>query len=91
MVDPINRKLSSKPVEQDYLLDFINKELVPVVERLRLSQSALLGLLKSGDGSPEGAVEGVVGALYQRTDGAPGTLVYSKQTGTGNTGWVAVL
>ncbi len=91
MVDPINRKLSTKPVDQDYLLEFVNKELVPVVERLRLALSAILALSKSGEGSPEGVVEAGVGALYQRTDGTPGTLVYSKQTGSDATGWVAVL
>jgi len=91
MVDPINRKLSTRPVDQEYLLEFVNKELVPVVERLRLALSAILALSKSGEGSPEGVVTAGVGSLYQRTDGAPGTLVYSKQTGDGNTGWVAVL
>lgn len=91
MVDPINRKLSSKPVEKDYLLDFVNKELVPVVERLRLAQSSMFSLLKSGEGDPEGVVEASVGALYQRTDGVAGSLVYSKQSGTGSTGWAAVL
>jgi hypothetical protein len=91
MVDPINRKLSSKAVEKDYLLDFVNKELVPLVERLRLTQSALLGLLKSGEGDPEGVVTADPATLYQRTDGAPGTFLYMKQTGSDSTGWVAVL
>ncbi len=91
MVDPINRKLSSKPVEKDYLLDFVNKELVPVVERLRLALAAQLLAWMSGEGSPEGVVSAPVATLYQRTDGAPGTQLYQKQTGTGDTGWVAVL
>lgn len=91
MADPINRKLSSKPVEKDYLLEFVNKELVPVVERLRLGFASLLGLIKSGEGSPEGVVTASPSAIYQRSDGAPGTFVYVKQTGTGSTGWVAVL
>jgi hypothetical protein len=91
MVDPINRKLSTKPVDQEYLVEFINKELVPVVERLRLALAAQILMWTSGEGSPEGIVEAPVAALYQRTDGAPGTLLYQKQTGIDATGWVAVL
>lgn len=40
-----------------------------------------------GAGSPEGAVYAGVGSAYLRTDSA--TTLYIKQTGTGNTGWVA--
>lgn len=91
MADPINRKLSSKPVEKDYLIEFVNKELVPVVERLRLALGSLLGLVKSGSGDPEGVVTASPSAIYQRSDGAPGTFIYIKQTGTDANGWVAVL
>lgn len=89
MVDPISRKLSSKAVDQDYLLEFVNKELTPVVERLRLALSALLGMVKSGEGSPEGVVEANVGSIYQRTDGGAGTSFYVKEAGSGSTGWAA--
>lgn len=89
MVDPINRKLSAKPVEKDYLLDFVNKELVPVVERLRLTLAALFDIQYSGEGSPEGVVTAEPGSIYQRTDGGAGTSLYVKESGTGNTGWVA--
>jgi len=30
-----------------------------------------------------------VGAVYHRTDGGTGTSFYVKESGTGNTGWVA--
>jgi len=30
-----------------------------------------------------------VGSMYSRTDGGPGTTLYVKEQGTGNTGWVA--
>lgn len=43
----------------------------------------------AGDGSPEGVVEAPVGALYQRWDGGAGTTLYVKESGSGNTGWVA--
>jgi len=91
MVDPINRKLSSRAVLKSDMEEFVNRELTPVVERIRIALSGMLGLLKSGEGDPEGVVTASVGALYQRTDGAPGNLVYSKQSGDGATGWVAVL
>lgn len=44
---------------------------------------------KSGAGSPEGVVLAPVGSLYSRTDGGAGTTLYVKESGTGNTGWVA--
>jgi hypothetical protein len=42
-----------------------------------------------GAGTPEGAVTAPVGSLFTRTDGGAGTTLYVKQSGTGNTGWVA--
>lgn len=45
--------------------------------------------IRSGSGSPEGAVTGSVGDLYLRTNGAAGTILYEKATGSGNTGWSA--
>lgn len=43
----------------------------------------------SGSGSPEGAKTAAIGSIYLRTDGAAGTSMYVKESGTGNTGWVA--
>lgn len=43
----------------------------------------------SGAGSPEGVYSGPVGSMWLRTDGGAGTVLYVKETGTGNTGWVA--
>jgi hypothetical protein len=42
-----------------------------------------------GSGSPEGAVSAPVGSIYMRSDGGAGTSFYVKESGTGNTGWVA--
>jgi len=44
----------------------------------------------SGTGSPEGVVTAPVGSEYKRIDGGVGTTMYSKETGSGNTGWVAI-
>lgn len=42
-----------------------------------------------GAGSPEGVVVANIGQLYTRTDGSTSTTLYIKESGTGNTGWVA--
>jgi hypothetical protein len=42
-----------------------------------------------GSGTPEGAITADVGSLYTRTDGGASTTLYVKESGTGNTGWVA--
>lgn len=44
---------------------------------------------RTGAGTPEGNITAVVGSLYTRTDGGAGTTFYVKESGTGNTGWVA--
>lgn len=44
---------------------------------------------REGSGSPEGVITAVVGSTYSRTDGGAGTSFYVKETGSGNTGWVA--
>lgn len=43
----------------------------------------------SGTGTPEGAVTAPVGSLFTRTDGGASTTLYVKESGAGNTGWVA--
>lgn len=46
-------------------------------------------LLIRGTGSPEGIVTATVGSIYTREDGGAGTTLYVKESGSGNTGWVA--
>ena len=43
----------------------------------------------TGTGSPEGVVTARIGSTYRRTDGGANTTWYVKESGTGNTGWVA--
>jgi hypothetical protein len=40
-------------------------------------------------GSPETVVTAPIGTQYRRTDGGAATSLYVKESGTGNTGWVA--
>lgn len=44
---------------------------------------------RAGNGSPEGSQSAVVGSLFLRLDGGASTTLYVKESGTGNTGWVA--
>lgn len=48
-----------------------------------------LCFISAGTGTPEGALGAPVGSLFLRTDGGAGTSLYVKQSGAGNTGWVA--
>jgi hypothetical protein len=61
-------------------------------EKFRITKAGLLTANnhKRGAGTPEGVVTGNVGDSYQRSDGAVGTTLYVKETGSGNTGWKAV-
>jgi hypothetical protein len=43
----------------------------------------------SSTGSPEGRIAAPVGSRFTARDGAAGTTLWIKETGTGNTGWVA--
>ena len=43
----------------------------------------------SSAGTPEGAVTAGVGSMYTDNTGGAGTTLYVKESGTGNTGWVA--
>lgn len=44
----------------------------------------------SGVGTPEASVAAGVGSLYMRTDGGADTSVYRKESGSADTGWVAI-
>lgn len=46
-------------------------------------------LWRCGAGTPEGAVTAPVGSLYTDTSGGANTTLYVKESGAGNTGWVA--
>lgn len=49
---------------------------------------ALVGVL-AGVGDPEGVLTAAVGTLFLRSDGGADTTLYVKESGVGNTGWVA--
>lgn len=45
--------------------------------------------ISTGTGTPESSVTAPVGSLYLRTDGGASTTLYVKESGAGDTGWVA--
>ena len=46
-------------------------------------------IISTGTGTPEGFLTANPGSTFHRTDGAANTSYYVKESGTGNTGWVA--
>jgi len=84
--------LSAQGADTDVPIRISSKGASPVVftntAGLRLVSATGVRWL-SGSGTPEGAVTAPVGSLYSRTDGGAGTSFYVKESGTGNTGWVA--
>ena len=46
-------------------------------------------LILTGTGSPESVIAAPVGSMWLRTDGGAGSTQYIKESGFGNTGWVA--
>jgi hypothetical protein len=45
---------------------------------------------QKGTGTPEGVVTAPIGSIFSRTDGTTNTALYRKESGVGNTGWIAV-
>lgn len=54
-----------------------------------IAPSNTAAIWRAGTGSPEGVVTAVVGSMFTRTDGGASTTLYIKESGSGNTGWVA--
>ena len=50
--------------------------------------AAVLSMLHTGTGSPEGVLTATVGHIYLRSDGGASTTLYVKESGSGNVGWV---
>lgn len=66
-------------------------ETIPIYGNTLIDNRIQFGglLIIRGTGSPEGVVTASVGSFYLREDGGVSTTMYVKETGTGNTGWVA--
>ena len=45
--------------------------------------------IEFGSGSPEGSITADVGKVYIDTSASAGTGIYIKESGSGDTGWIA--
>lgn len=55
-----------------------------------IAVSATAAAIYSGSGSPESVVTAAAGSIYLNTAGGTDTSLYTKGSGAGNTGWIAV-
>lgn len=65
------------------------RDVVQVNGSIGVGVVGALARVTSGTGSPETVVTAPIGSIYLRTDGGTLTSLYVKESGTGNTGWVA--
>lgn len=65
----------------------IGDDVTTIKNKVKVNDTA--STINSGSGTPEGTLSAAVGSLYMRTDGGAGTSLYVKESGSGNTGWVA--
>lgn len=75
------------PLNKD--LGLLNAWRTAYVQDVRVGGTLADPLLLSGVGSPEGVKSAPVGSIFMRSDGGAGTSMYVKESGAGNTGWVA--
>jgi len=57
--------------------------------QIRFYQGGIDYIWMVGSGSPEGVVTAPPGSLYTNSSGGASTTLYVKESGTGNTGWIA--
>jgi len=58
-------------------------------QRFYYGPAASAPFLSAGTGTPEAVVTAPIGSLYTRYDGGAATTLYVKESGVGNTGWIA--
>jgi acyl-CoA synthetase (NDP forming) len=63
-------------------------DIAAVIDQAVTAALAKAGIIE-GAGSPEGFVVAKVGTIYRRIDGSTGSTLYVKESGAGNTGWIA--
>lgn len=84
-VEYLVREMNSRAVEPTAVVDGGTGGITAAEARTNIG----LGHVHTGAGSPEGVLTAAVGSLYSRTDGGASTTLYVKESGAGNTGWVA--
>lgn len=56
----------------------------------QITRRVNLNTVLSGSGTPEAVITAEPTTLYMDTAGGAGTILYVKQSGAGNTGWILV-
>lgn len=79
---------AEKPGSLEEFAEKVQANLEFIARQFPVGSENVAGLY-SGTGTPEGAVSAPVGSVYRRGDGGTSTTLYVKESGTGNTGWVA--
>ena len=69
--------------------DIDNIAVTPIT-RIGFNAGASGANLFVGNGSPNNVIAAVVGSMYLNLSGGQATTVWYKESGTGNTGWVAI-
>lgn len=77
------------PRDQEIFIDPKTGKLTGTALRFFNDIVSALDYIPTGKGTPEGNYKAGVGTLYLRTDGGASTTLYVKESGTGNTGWIA--
>lgn len=78
------------PIDPGQMPEYLSRELRRIQAALEQEKRFSNGAVWiSGRGTPEGSVSAPVGSLFTRADGGTGTTLYVKESGSGNTGWVA--
>ena len=75
-------KFNEKDIKDEAIVEAF-RELGDILSKLEVFP------IYTGTGTPESVVTAWIGSLFLRTDGGASTSVYVKESGTGNTGWVA--
>lgn len=84
-----------EPTEEKIALGFVEDEIPSrnhfnwLLNNIYQWIALLDEIFEFGDGTPEGVVTADIGTLYIDTTSSSGSTLYVKESGTGNTGWVA--
>ena len=78
------------PYDPQNISEYLSRELRRIEAAFSQKKVFQNGVLwTTGRGSPEGVIAAPIGSIYSRIDGGTGTAMYVKESGSGNTGWVA--
>ena len=75
-------------VKSDVPRKYDQARFIQILERIERAMN-ILPAFYSGSGSPESVITATPGSFYVDVDGGASVTLYVKESGTGNTGWIA--